>query len=147
LVIVGEGLLRTAIEQSVRSLELESCVFLLGDRHDVPRILAGLDVFCLPSEAEGLPLALLEAMAASLPVVVTAVGAIPTAVENGQSGWLVPPFASAATERALLAVAHDPERAAAMGRAARRRVEEGFSSEVMLKKYEDLYAQALAQTR
>jgi glycosyltransferase involved in cell wall biosynthesis len=144
LAIVGDGSQRAAIEQSVRSLELEQSVFLLGDRQDVPRILAGLDVFCLPSEAEGLPLSLLEAMAAALPVVVTAVGAIPTVVDNGQSGWLVPPHASAATERALLAVARDPERAAAMGQAARRRVEESFSSEIMLKSYEDLYAQSLA---
>jgi glycosyltransferase involved in cell wall biosynthesis len=144
LVIVGDGSAREAVERRIDELGLDSSVYFLGERQDVPLILSALNVFCLPSETEGMPITLLEAMAASRPVVVSTVGAIPDVVEDGVSGILVSPFDSAAIERALLAMAGDPERAARMGEAGRQRVSRDFSSETALRNYEALYAQMLA---
>lgn len=87
---------------------------------------------------------LLEAMAASLPVVVTAVGAIPSVVEDGVSGRVIPPLDQAALEKALVE-ARDPARAASWGRAARMRIEQHFNVEVVLKNYEELYAAMLSR--
>ena len=145
LLIVGEGYTRPQVEARIRDLALESSVMLLGERHDVPEILAALDVFCLPSETEGMPITLLEAMAASLPVVITRVGAVPSVVDDGVSGLLIPPFDSAALERALLTLAADPQRAATMGRAGRARVERDYSLQSALDAYERLYAEMLAR--
>jgi glycosyltransferase involved in cell wall biosynthesis len=96
---------------------------------------------------EGLPLALLEAMAASLPVVACAVGAIPSVVQDGRSGLLIPPRDPAALDRALLATAREPEWAADMGRAAHQRVQEHFSVEATLDQYEELYREMLGPPR
>ena len=89
--------------------------------------LAEADVFCLPSIYEGLPLAILEAMAAGLPVVATAVSGNPEAVEDGVTGLLVPPESATALADALITLLADPERRRAMGEAARARVAERFS--------------------
>ncbi len=131
LVFVGDGPLRGAFDNAPNAI-------LLGERQDVPRILAALDVFCLPSAAEGLPMAILEAMAASLPIVATAVGEIPRLLSDG-AGWLVPPGDTHALDRALAAAATDRER----GVAARRRVERHFTVEKTLAEYEKLYRETL----
>jgi glycosyltransferase involved in cell wall biosynthesis len=139
LVIAGDGSARADVERRIVELGLSASVFFLGERRDIPVILSALNVFCLPSETEGMPITLLEAMAASRPVVVSNVGAIPDVVEDGGSGILVSPFDSAAIERALLSLAEDPERAARMGEAGRRRVFQDFNAETALKNYEAVY--------
>jgi glycosyltransferase involved in cell wall biosynthesis len=145
LIIAGDGPMREAIQSAVRTLGLDACVILLGERRDIPQVLAALDVFCLPSDDEGMPLAMLEAMATGLPVVATAVGAIPSAVYDGESGLLIPRGDSAALAQALLTIASNPAVAAAMGRAARKRVEAQFHLPVVLANYEELYGAALSQ--
>ena len=89
--ILGDGPLRTGLEEHARRLGINGAIHFEGESLDVPGFLAGLDVFVMGSKSEGLPLAMLEAMAAGLPIVSTAVGGSPELIEDGVSGWLCPP--------------------------------------------------------
>ena len=91
LVIVGTGPQEEQLRSAVRSLGIEDSVRLTGSRDDVAELLAAFDVFAMSSRHEGLPIALLEAMASGLPVVATRVGGIPEVVDDGVNGLLVPP--------------------------------------------------------
>lgn len=116
-------------------------VVFAGYRDDVPALIAGCDVLCLPSRAEGLPLVVLEAMAQAKPVVASAVGGTPELVIHGETGLLVPPGDPAALARALTELLDDPARAAALGEAGRERVLRDFRAEAaaaqILRLYED----------
>ena len=131
-VLVGRDLEEDGgYEQELRRLA-DECgvagrVVFAGYRDDVPALLAGCDVFCLPSELEGLPLVVLEAMAQAKPVVATAVGGTPELVADGETGVLVPQGDVEALAAALDALLRDPERARRMGEAGRARVEREFS--------------------
>ncbi|MCC6558627.1 MAG: glycosyltransferase family 4 protein [Polyangiaceae bacterium] len=114
-------------------------VTFLGFRKDVPDLLMAADFFVLPSRDEGLPLAVLEAMARSLPVVVTPVGGVPEVVKDGEHGFLVPVDDVGALAAAIAKVAGDAELRARLGEAGHRRVRDDFSFERMTRKYEDLY--------
>ena len=103
-------------------------------------ILAAADVFVQPSRTEGLPLAVLEAMAHGLPVVATGVGGIPEAIEDQESGQLVPPGDPGALADAVARVLESPETAGMLARRARERVEAEFSIGVMVERYAGLYA-------
>lgn len=129
LVVVGDGEQGAHVAAAVRERGLAAHVELAGalPRPAAMARLAEADVFCLPSIYEGLPLAILEAMAAGLPVVATAVSGNPEAVEDGITGLLVPPESAAALADALIALLADPERRRAMGEAARARIAERFS--------------------
>ena len=113
---------------------------LAGVRHDVPRCLAALDVFALSSNFEGLPLCVLEAMAAGLPVVATAVGGLPTVIEDGVTGFLVPAGEPQALERALSRLRDDPALARAVGERGRAQVWRVYGSQAMVRRYLELYA-------
>ncbi len=140
LVIIGGGPMREALEQAVARLPDPSSVVLAGQRMDVPNLLPAFDVFTLPSSTEGLPLVVPEAMAAGLPVVATAVGGLPSVLDEGVTGLLVPveeePLAAA-----LLSL-RDPAKARAMGAAARAAALERFGAERMVDRYLELYAAA-----
>jgi glycosyltransferase involved in cell wall biosynthesis len=126
--LVGDGPERPAAEALTRELGIEPSVEFLGDRDDVAELLAGSDVLVLASYAiENLPFAVLEAMAVGLPVVATDVGALAELVDDGVTGWLVPPRDTAALATALGRLVADPERARAMGRAGRDRLDAEFS--------------------
>jgi glycosyltransferase involved in cell wall biosynthesis len=126
--IVGEGETRPAIEREVADLGLGSCVTVAGRREDVADILRAMDVFVLCSySVECFPMALLEAMAAGRPAVSTAVGGVPEMIEEGVTGFLVPPRDPKALADSLLKVLTDDDLACRMGRAARTRVEEKFN--------------------
>ena len=105
--LVGGGPEHAAVAAAVRRAGLDGVVALLGDRDDVPALLAAADVFVLASRSEGFPMSVLEAMAAGLPVVASAVGGVPEAVLDGETGLLVPPgdagAVAGARARALLA--------------------------------------------
>jgi glycosyltransferase involved in cell wall biosynthesis len=142
-VIVGDGPLRKEIESRAAELGLSDCVRFPGLQHEIAPWLAAMDLFLISSEFEGLPLALLEAMATSLPVVATAVGGIPEVIEDGRSGVLVPtldPRSLAEGVRELLA---SSARRDEMGREARRRVEAAFSVERMAEELESVYRETL----
>lgn len=126
--LIGDGELRADLEQRIAAAG-PACQFrLLGLRPDVPDLLAAADLFVLPSLWEGLPMALVEAMAAGLPVVATDVSGTRGVMVDGETGLLAPPGDAAALARAIGALLDDPARAAAMGAAARRRVETQFSA-------------------
>jgi glycosyltransferase involved in cell wall biosynthesis len=114
-------------------------VRFLGERSDVPDLVATFDVAALSSDYEGSPLSVMEYMEAGKPVVATRVGGLPDLVEDGVNGLLVDPQDPAALAAALVEVLRDPERAARMGEAGRRRRREEFSIEATARAVGDLY--------
>lgn len=126
--LIGDGELRADLEQRISAAGLADRFRLLGLRPDVPELLAAADLFVLPSLWEGLPMALVEAMAAGLPVVATEVSGTRGVMVDGETGLLVPPGDAPALTRAITTLLCDPDRAAAMGAAGRRRVETRFSA-------------------
>jgi glycosyltransferase involved in cell wall biosynthesis len=142
--IAGRGDLEAALRARARILHVDDRVHLLGLRSDVPNLLAGADVFVLPSLSEGLPLALLEAMMAGRPIIATAVGEVPAVLSNGRAGVLVPPGDAEALANALAGVLSDPALAHRLGGAAARRAAEEYTFEKMMGRYVALYARLLA---
>lgn len=144
VVAVGEGQWgRPEIERRARELGLAAKVHLLGFRADIPRILAGSDLFVLPTLSEGLSIAIMEAMAAGLPVVTTAVGGNAELVAEGVTGFLVPPADPRALAAAMSALAHDPGRGRAFGQAGRARILADFTMDRMLNAYARMYWELL----
>ncbi len=137
--LVGEGPDRAALEAHARRLGLAERVRFLGERADVERLLAAMDVFVLSSREEGIPNALLEAMAAGRPAVATAVGGTPEVLRDGATGWLVPAREPGALAAALGDALARPEEARRRATAARRAVEDGMSIEVMARRHEAFY--------
>ncbi len=118
IVLVGGGELAEDIGARVAALGLDGRVHLLGTRRDVPELLAASDSFVLPSLWEGLPVALVEAMASGLPVIATAVSGTSQVMVAGVTGWIVPPADPAALAGAMVELVSDPARAATMADAA-----------------------------
>jgi glycosyltransferase involved in cell wall biosynthesis len=135
-----DGAYERELRDEAERLGVAERVVFAGYRDDVPGLLAGCDVFCLPSLAEGLPLVVLEAMAQGRPVVASPVGGTPELVDDGTTGFLVPAGDVAALTSALGAVLADPERARAMGEAGRTRVEREFSLAEAARRVLALYA-------
>lgn len=138
-IVAGDGPLRVELEEEAANLGLKDKLFFLGYRGDVDKILGCLDLLVLPSLTEGLPLIILEAMAAARPVVATTVGGIPEAVLDGVNGLLVPPGDVDALALAVGKMLENRGLAQSLGEAGRRRVLEMFSLEEMVKKTERLY--------
>jgi glycosyltransferase involved in cell wall biosynthesis len=124
--LVGEGPDRDALEARSAALGLADRVRFLGERADVDRLLVGMDVFVLSSREEGIPNALLEAMAAGRACVATAVGGTPEVLRDGETGWLVPPGSPGSLADAL-------------EQAACRAVREEMSIEAMVRRHEEFY--------
>lgn len=143
-VIAGEGPCRKSLEAQARHLGVESQVTFLGYRSDVPALLAQADGYCLPSLWEGLPLALLEALAAGKPMVATAVGGNPEIVEDGVNGFIVPPRDPSALAAALARVASDGSFRAGVAQRNRAAFEARFSVEAMVETHQSLYAELTA---
>ncbi len=143
LLLVGGGELHDDLAAKALSLGVDDIVTFAGMRGDVPEILGTLDVFVLPSLWEGMPNAVLEAMAAGLPVVATAVGGTPEAVVDGVTGLLVCPSDPAALAEAILHLLDNPDLRQQMGQAGRKRVLQHFSVERMVEQTQNLYDQLL----
>ena len=139
LVLVGDGVRRPHLERSARQLGLADRCHFVGHRLDAPAILARAAVGVSASYAEGISNAILEAMAARLPVVATAVGGSPELVREGWNGFLVPPGAPAALARRLLDLLANAPLRRRMGERGRRIVEREFSAEQMRASYDALY--------
>lgn len=133
------GAYRRLLESEALRLGVAERVVFAGYREDVAALIAGCDVFCLPSFAEGLPLVLLEAMAHGKPVVATPVGGTPELVVDGVTGLLVPPGDEAALAEALGRVLSDDGLARRLGEAGRARVEREFSAERAVQRVLSLY--------
>jgi len=145
LVIAGDGPLRAQVAQVLAEAGMSELAFLPGERRDVAEFMRGLDVFALPSLAEGVSNTILEAMASGLPVLATRVGGNAELVEAERTGLLVPSADVSAMAGALLRLAQDPELRAAFGQAGRQRVEQCFSLRAMVAAYDALYSQALGR--
>ncbi len=143
LVLIGEGRQKKELESAVDRLGLAPFVRFAGWRPDATQLLPALDIFVLSSLSEGISLALLDAMAAGVPAVATAVGGNCEVIEESRSGILVPVQAPVVLAQTLLALVHNPARRRELGAGGRRRVEEAFSFRRMITDYEALYASAL----
>jgi glycosyltransferase involved in cell wall biosynthesis len=143
LVLVGEGPERAKIEELVGRHQLAANVRFLGLRKDVGRLLKGADLFLLTSVSEGIPLTVIEAMAAGLPVVATRVGGLSEVVEDGETGRLAPSGDDAALADAVLRLAGDPELRRRMGRRGQERARGVFSEGQMHARYLELYREML----
>lgn len=145
LLIVGDGPAYGSLRARTEQMGLAPWVVFAGLRRDVAGLLSLMDVFVLPSLYEGFGIAIIEAMAASRPVVATAVGGIPEVVVHGETGLLVPPGDPAALADALHELLAHPERARELGARGRERAHEKFRIEAIVKQHEDLYAELMAK--
>jgi len=142
LLIAGDGCLFEKIRAQIRELNLEKNVVLLGMRNDVPRLLAISDIYVSSSHREGLPLTILEAMMAGLPVVATSVGDVPRLI-TPDIGLVVPPHQPESIAEAIAKLLDEPAMLRQMGAAGRALAIEQYSSQVWMERLVDLYAQTL----
>jgi glycosyltransferase involved in cell wall biosynthesis len=140
----GEGVMRPTLEQQIRARGLKDTMVLLGHRLDVPALLDRVHVACLPSHAEGLSNAVIEAMAAGLPVVATSVGGNVELVEEGMTGHLIRAHRPALLADRLTALLSAPDRARKLGAHGRARVEMDLTLAAMARRTGDLYDTVLA---
>lgn len=145
LLVIGEGPEEQRLRGMVAGLGIGQHVQFLGRRHDVPRLLAAMDVHALCSHSEGTSLTLLEAMAARRPVVATRVGGNPDVVVEGVTGVLVPPGRESPLAQALVSLLKDRRRARAMGEAGWQRFSTVYSNEAMVAAYQSLYLESLRE--
>jgi glycosyltransferase involved in cell wall biosynthesis len=143
-VLAGDGPLRPELELEAKNLGLSDQVRFLGDRRDIPAVLASLDVSVLPSSSESLSNAILESMAAGVPVVASRVGGNPELVAEDR-GILVTPDDEEALAKALGRLLRDPALRAALGRNGRQFAQANFTVEEMRRRHEALYAELLAE--
>ncbi|GMV73369.1 MAG: hypothetical protein AMXMBFR78_03200 [Rubrivivax sp.] len=147
LVLVGEGALKAECEQILVDAGVRDLAWLPGARSDVPAVMQGLDLFVLPSLAEGISNTILEAMASGLPVIATAVGGNADLVEDGVTGQIVPAGDVPALAQTLCRFAQDEPARRAAGAAGRARVEARFSLPAMVRAYQQVYEGASAASR
>jgi glycosyltransferase involved in cell wall biosynthesis len=146
LTLIGDGPLREALESQTRNLRLEKRIDFLGNRNDIPGLLALMDVFVLPSLREGTPVALLEGMAAGCAAVASSVGGIPEILDHGQAGVLVPPGDCDALTAALMRLTADPARITELGCKAKRQVREHYGLQGLAASLMSVYSRRLAHS-
>jgi len=143
--IVGGGRREVEMRELAAGLGLAGQAHFLGQRQDVPDLLKAMDIFVLPSYSEGVSLALLEAMAAGLPVIATAVGGLPEVVDHEKTGLLIPPRDPEALAGALARLLGDPAWARQLGENARRHVREHFSLERLGREINEIYQELVTK--
>jgi len=142
LVLVGEGSLKGDVEGLILQKGLVGRVRLLGVRRDVPELLSAADGYLLSSAWEGMPVALLEAASAEVPIVATMVGGVAEVVEDGMTGLLVPPADPLALAQAMLRMeSFSPEARGSMGQRGRILIEERYGTERVLQMWDRLYSE------
>jgi len=147
LLMVGRGDLEVSLKEQAKRLGIEDRVRFLGMRQDVPRFLAVMDVFVLPSLSEGLSMALLEAMASGKPVVATRVGGNPELVNHGRTGLLVNSEDAQDLAESLIKILSDRVMLHEFGRAGADRVLRHFIIDQMVRQYRDLYGDLLGSMK
>lgn len=143
--VVGDGPLRHELENAAQVMGIAGRVLFTGVRRDIPEILARSDFFAMSSVKEGLPMALLEAMAAGKPVVATEVGGIPEVIREAETGFLVPPGRPELLAAAIIRVISNRESARRMGGRAREMVRSRFTLRIMIQKTLSVYERALGR--
>jgi glycosyltransferase involved in cell wall biosynthesis len=146
LQFAGEGPTETAIKAQVAAMGLSGRISFLGSRMDIPDLLSEADIFALATDFEGLPLSILEAMRAGLPVVASAVGGVPECVLDARNGFLVRRNDVAGLRACLDRLLGDLELRRNMGREGRRLFEGQFVDTRMLKETGDVYLQIIGAT-
>jgi glycosyltransferase involved in cell wall biosynthesis len=139
-ILIGDGRERPKLERQVHEAGLENNFLFLGHRSDIPHLLACCDFSVLPSETEALPNAVLEAMAAGLPVVATCVGGIPELIEDGENGLLVPPQNSQALAAAISRLLRDRLLAARLAHSGQERMRTRYGFDRLIGELGQLYA-------
>ena len=142
--IIGDGPDRDKLEDLIDELNLRPSVSMLGRREDMPAVYASLDIMVSSSRQEGLPMAILEGMASSRPLIATAVGEVPTVVLDNQNGILLPPEDPGILATAITSLLRNPAERQRLGTAARKRIEDEFSAARMTADYLRVYQQAIA---
>jgi glycosyltransferase involved in cell wall biosynthesis len=142
-ILVGDGEQRSSFEKQAQDLGVIRNFLFLGRRSDIPDILASCDIAVLPSRAEGLPNAVLEYMAAGLPVIASRVGGNPELVKDGVTGILVPSEDSAALSAALLKLLAEPSTAQRLAQAGHEFAVRNFSFERLVQEVDSLYTDLL----
>jgi glycosyltransferase involved in cell wall biosynthesis len=142
-VIAGSGPDRPALDAEIGRLRLSDAVEILGEREDVPQLLAEADIFVLSSRSEGLPISILEAMAAGLPVVASAVGGVPEAVVDGETGMVVAPGDRSALAAALDRLVGSPDLRSRLGSVGRVRAKKLFDLPAFRRAHIELYSELL----
>jgi glycosyltransferase involved in cell wall biosynthesis len=140
-VIAGDGPARATLEEKARSLGLGDRVLFIGHRADIPDVVSAFDVYVLPSLTEGLPLALLEALAIGSPIVCTRVGGNPEIVEDGVNGYLVPPRDSPALADRILRLSADPAFRAAVRERNVKKFSERFTLRTMVEAHARMFSE------
>src|SRR5438445_11610719 len=144
-VFVGDGARRQEFEHQANALGLAQNVMFLGQRNNIPEILACCDIGVLPSKAEGLPNAVLEYMAAGLPAVASNIGGNSEIIRDGITGFLVPPQDSQTLSSALLRLLREPALARRVAESGQAYVRENFSFERLIEEVDSLYSELLAR--
>lgn len=139
LVIVGDGLLRKELERKCCDLDIVENVYFAGRRDNVRQLLGSFDVFVLPSYNEGLPMALLEAMASNIPVVASSVGAVPNVIQDGVNGCLIEPGSVEQLVENIKKVFLDVDLRNVLASSGRETIEKKYSSQKMTEKYMAIY--------
>jgi len=143
VVIAGEGGERENLEKMAEDLGIASCVCFTGFRNDLHRLMSAFDIFALTSKGEGMPIAILEAMALCKPVVATDVGGVNACVDHGRTGLLVPSGDQDRMADSLLSLVRDRDRARSFGETGRERVEREFTKPTMFRKTMDVYEEIM----
>jgi L-malate glycosyltransferase len=144
LAIAGDGISHKELENQIANSGLTNHVKLLGHRHDVSRLLSASDIYVNSSHLEGMPVSILEAMAAGLPIVATDVGDNARVVLDGM-GLVIPPHQPIALANALISLLTEPKKRVAMGSAARIHVKHNYSTDVWVKRILDLYEETITE--
>jgi glycosyltransferase involved in cell wall biosynthesis len=139
LLVIGDGPQRPELEALAVGLKVQQAVDFLGERTDVPDLLAGLDLYVHPAYFEGMPNAVMEAMAAGLPVVATDVDGARELITSGETGWLVPPGKPETLAAQITSVLQDRDSARRIGTAAAALMAENYSIEQMVGAFDQLY--------
>jgi len=146
-VLAGDGPLRGMLEAQAAALGVADRIVFLGQRDDVPALLASCDLFVLPSLFEGLPLSILEAMAAGKPIIATMIGGTNEAIRHGENGILVPPADPVALAAAIRTLLADPALARRMAVAGEFRARKEFDASVMVERVTGIYNELLRSRR
>ena len=144
LIIAGDGPTRIEVERKIEALDLCDNVHLLGIKSNMQEIMCSADLFLLNSTLEGMPLVLLEAMSCSLPVVTTPAGGIPELVRPGKDGAVTKGFEQEEYAQTIIELLESDTKRKSLGQAGRKRVEESFSAERVVKMYEKVFEEAVS---
>ena len=139
LMLVGDGTLKAELERLSEQLHISHAVIFTGFRQDIPRLLAAMDIYIMPSVNEGLSLSILEAMAAEKPVIITDVGGAREVVESEKTGLIIPPLSVEAINKAILSLLDTPEKQIRLAQAAKACILQEHNMGKMMDAYRDLY--------